>query len=267
MEPSDRLAPIVDELVRSLHRVVAEHQVTEPELRQALGFLGEVGAADEWVLLSDVLGISVAVDNNTYRQEGDETPGNVQGPFYRPGAPLAAAPVSLCRDDEPGDPCFVAGRVLAGGDHRPLEGALLDVWQTNQAGLYDHEDPDQPEWNLRRRFHAGAGGAYEFRTVVPGPYEIPKEGPVGRLLAAVGRHAWRPAHFHVKCSADGFRPLTTMIYLQGDPWLHDDTISSVKPGLVTELAEHDRPEELRARGLDRPFYTGAFDLVLKPDRG
>ena len=90
--------------------------------------------------------------------------------------------------------------------------------------------------------------------MVPGPYEIPKEGPVGRLLAAVGRHAWRPAHFHVKCSADGFRPLTTMIYLHGDPWLHDDTISSVKPGLVTELAKHDRPEELRARGLDRLLH-------------
>jgi catechol 1,2-dioxygenase len=267
VEASDRLVPIVDDLVRALHQVVEEHGVTEPELRQALQFLAEVGAADEWVLLSDVLGISVAVDNQTYRREGDETPANVQGPFYRPGAPLAAPPVSLCRDDEPGDPCFVAGRVLAAGDRRPLEGALLDVWQTNQAGLYDHEDPDQPEWNLRRRFHAGADGAYEFRTVVPGPYEIPKHGPVGRLLAAVGRHAWRPAHFHVKVGADGFRPLTTMIYLQGDPWLHDDTISSVKPGLVVELAKYDRPQELRARGLDRPFLTGAFDFLLKPDHG
>jgi protocatechuate 3,4-dioxygenase beta subunit len=263
VEASDRLVPIVDDLVRALHRAVAEHQVTEPEWRQALAFLSELGAADEWVLLSDVLGISVAVDNNTYRREGDETPSNVQGPFYRPGAPLASPPVTLCRDDEPGDPCFVAGRVLAAGDRRPLEGALLDIWQTNGAGLYDHEDPDQPEWNLRRRFHAGEGGGYEFRTVVPGPYEIPKDGPVGRLLAAVGRHAWRPAHFHVKVSADGFQPLTTMIYFQGDPWLHDDTISSVKPGLVIPLARHDRPDQLRARGLDRPFATGEFDFVLR----
>jgi catechol 1,2-dioxygenase len=188
VEASDRLVPIVDDLVRALHQVVEEHRVTEPELRQALQFLAEVGAADEWVLLSDVLGISVAVDNQTYRREGDETPANVQGPFYRPSAPLAAPPVSLCRDEEPGDPCFVAGRVLAAGDRRPLEGALLDVWQTNQAGLYDHEDPDQPEWNLRRRFHAGADGAYEFRTVVPGPYEIPQARPGG---PAAGRG--RPA--------------------------------------------------------------------------
>jgi protocatechuate 3,4-dioxygenase beta subunit len=154
--------------------------------------------------------------------------------------------------------------VLAAGDHRPLDGALLDIWQTNGVGLYDHEDPSQPEWNLRRRFHAGEGGGYEFRTVVPGAYEIPKHGPVGRLLAAVGRHAWRPAHFHVRVSADGFQPLTTMIYFEGDPWLHDDTISSVKPGLVIRLARHDQPEQLRARGLDRPFYTGAFDFVLRP---
>jgi protocatechuate 3,4-dioxygenase beta subunit len=169
VEAGGRLVPIVDDLARALHRAVAEHRVTEPEWRQALAFLTELGTADEWVLLSDVLGISVAVDNNTYRREGDETPSNVQGPFYRPDAPLVSPPVALCRDDEPGDPCFVAGRVLAAGDHRPLAGALLDVWQTNGAGLYDHEDPGQPEWNLRRRFHAGEDGSYEFRTVVPGP--------------------------------------------------------------------------------------------------
>jgi maleylacetate reductase len=120
VEPGGRLVPIVDDLVRALHRAVADHQVTEPEWGQALAFLSELGTADEWVLLSDVLGISVAVDNNTYRREGDETPSNVQGPFYRPGAPLVVPPVSLCRDDEPGDPCFVAGRVLGAGDHRPL---------------------------------------------------------------------------------------------------------------------------------------------------
>ncbi|HEV8372185.1 MAG TPA: dioxygenase [Actinomycetota bacterium] len=264
MEVNDRLVPITGDLVRALHRVVAEHQVTEAELHQALRFLAELGRADEWVLLSDVLGISVAVDGNSHRQEGQETPSNVQGPYYRPGAPLVSPPVVLCRDDEPGDVCFVAGRVLAAGDRRPLPGALLDVWQANQAGLYDHEDPSQPDWNLRRRFHAGRDGGYEFRTIVPAPYEIPKHGPVGRFLAAVGRHPWRPGHFHLKVTADGFQPLTTMIYFEGDPWLHDDTISSVKPGLVVRLAKRDQPEELRARGLDRPFYTAAFDFALLP---
>jgi protocatechuate 3,4-dioxygenase beta subunit len=151
VEADDRLVPIANDLVRALHRVVAEHQVTEAELHQALRFLAELGRADEWVLLSDVLGISVAVDGNTHRQEGQETPSNVQGPYYRPGAPLVSPPVVLCRDDEPGDVCFVAGRVLAAGDRRPLPGALLDVWQANQAGRYDQEDhppqslPEQKE--------------------------------------------------------------------------------------------------------------------------
>jgi catechol 1,2-dioxygenase len=152
--------------------------------------------------------------------------------------------------------------VRSGADGRPLGGALLDVWQTNQAGLYEHEDPEQPEWNLRRRFHADDQGRYEFRTVMPAAYQIPHSGPVGRFLAAMGRHPWRPAHLHLKVSAPGHQLLTTMVYFQGDPWLHDDTIFSVKPELTVATSGHDRPEELAARGLDQPFSTAAYDFAL-----
>jgi protocatechuate 3,4-dioxygenase beta subunit len=210
-----------------------------------------------------VLGISVAVDANTHHPNGQATASNVEGPFYRPGAPLASTPVTLCGDDEPGEVLFVSGQVRSAGGG-PLAEALLDVWQTNQRGLYEHEDPSQPDWNLRRRFHAGPDGRYEFRTVAPAAYQIPHSGPVGRFLAAVGRHPWRPAHLHVKVSAPGHRPLTTMLYLAGDPWLHDDTIFSVKPELVVPLRHHQRPEDLAARGLDRAFSTAAYDFALEP---
>ena len=257
-----RLHAIVERVLGDLHAAVRDLAVTEPELRQALAFLTEVGTAGEWQLFSDVLGISVAVDANTHRP-GAGTASNVEGPFYRPGAPVATPPVALCADDEPGEVLFVSGQVRSAADGRPLEGALLDVWQTNQAGLYEHEDPNQPDWNLRRRLHTGAGGRYEFRTVTPAAYQIPHSGPVGRFLAAVGRHPWRPAHLHLKVSAPGHAPLTTMLYLDGDPWLHDDTIFSVKPELIVAPTRHDHPDDLAARGLDRPFSTAAYDFVLE----
>ena len=134
MEADDRLVPITGDLVRALHRVVAEHQVTEAELHQALRFLAELGRADEWVLLSDVLGISVAVDGNTHRQQGQETPATCRATTIGRARRWSLTPVALCRDDEPGDVCFVSGRVLDVGNRRPLPGGLLDVWQANQVG-------------------------------------------------------------------------------------------------------------------------------------
>lgn len=258
-----RLHAIVDRLLGDLHATVRDLEITEQELRGALQFLSEVGAAGEWQLLSDVLGISVAVDANSHRPGAEATASNVEGPFYRPDAPLVGPPVTLCGDDEPGEVLFVSGQVRSAGGE-PLPGALLDVWQTNENGLYEHEDPSQPAWNLRRRFHAGDGGRYEFRTVAPAAYQIPHSGPVGRFLEAVGRHPWRPAHLHLKLSAPGHRPLTTMLYLDGDPWLDDDTIFSVKPSLIVALERHERPEELRARGVDRPFSTASYDFTLEP---
>jgi catechol 1,2-dioxygenase len=258
-----RLHAIVDRLLGDLHATVRDLEITEQELRGALGFLGEVGAAGEWQLLSDVLGISVAVDANSHHPGAGATASNVEGPFYRPDAPLVGPPVTLCGDDEPGEVLFISGQVRSAGGEL-LPGALLDVWQTNENGLYEHEDPSQPEWNLRRRFHVGDDGRYEFRTVAPAAYQIPHSGPVGRFLEAVGRHPWRPAHLHLKLSAPGHRPLTTMLYLDGDPWLDDDTIFSVKPGLIVALERHERPEELRSRGVDRPFSTASYDFTLEP---
>ena len=258
MDTDERLRLALDRVSAALREVVEELQVTEPELRAALAFLGEVGEAGQFPLLSDVLGVSVAVDDVTYGAQRQGTASSVEGPFYRPGAPLRA---QICRDDEPGDVCFVSGRVTDAATGAPLAGAWLDVWQAGAGGKYEHEDSTQPDWNLRGRLSTDDRGGYEFRTVVPPPYEIPP-GPVNRLLATVGRNRFRPAHFHVKLSCDGYQPRTTQLFFEGGEHLDDDTIGAVKAELTGRLEKHDDPDQLSRRGLDRPFFTYAYDFAL-----
>jgi catechol 1,2-dioxygenase len=148
-----------------------------------------------------------------------------------------------------------------------LGGAVLDVWQADDARLYSNQDEAKDAFHLRGRIRTGEDGRYMLRTVTPPPYEVPKDGPVGMLLASLGRHHFRPAHLHVKASADGHRDLTTMFFVAGDPWLHDDTIGAVKDSLVVDLARHARPSELTARGVDRPFATATFDIRLRASEG
>jgi protocatechuate 3,4-dioxygenase beta subunit len=260
MDADERLGPAIDRLSAALREVVEELGVTEPELRAALAFLGEVGRAGQLPLLSDVLGVSVAVDDVTYGAQRQGTASSVEGPFYRPGAPIRT---QICRDDEPGDVCFVSGRVTDATTGAPLAGAWLDVWQAGAGGKYEHEDPTQPDYNLRGRLATDDQGSYELRTVVPPPYEIPP-GPVNRLLATAGRNRFRPAHFHVKLSREGYQPRTTQLFFDGGEHLDDDTIGAVKPELTGRLEKHDDPGQLGRRGLDRPFFTYAYDFALVP---
>jgi hypothetical protein len=158
MDGDERLRLALDRVSAALREVVEELQVTESELRAALAFLGGVSQAGQLLLLSDVLGVSVAVDDVTYGAERQGTASSVEGPFYRPGAPMRT---QICRDDEPGDVCFVSGRVIDA-----TTGAPLDVWQAGGGGKYEHEDPEQPDYNLRGRLSTDDQGNYEFRTVV-----------------------------------------------------------------------------------------------------
>jgi protocatechuate 3,4-dioxygenase beta subunit len=256
-----KLITAMAKLVAAMHDTITECEIDDAEWRQAIAFLGEVHEAGEWFLLSDVLGVSVLVDQVTHGSEPVGTDHSVEGPFYRPDAPLRT---QIARDDEPGDVCFFSGQVVSSADGSPVGGALLDVWQAAANGRYEQEDPEQPDMNLRGRLYADDGGNFELRTILPPAYEIPKSGPVGRLLAALGRHAWRPAHFHLKLTADRFDPLTTMIFMAGDAWLDSDTIGAAKPSLTAKPERHDDPDELAARGLEQPFYTCRYDLALRP---
>jgi protocatechuate 3,4-dioxygenase beta subunit len=252
-----RSADAIERITGVLRALIVDMDLSQQEWMSALTFLNDVGKAGEFILLSDVLGLSVFVDQRAHPSDGSTTPSNVQGPFYLPDAPLLEAPYRLAGDREPGEPLVFAGRVSDADTGSVLAGALLDVWQADDGALYDVQTP-RAEPHLRGRFPAGDDGAFELLTIVPPPYEIPKDGPVGRLLEGLDRHAWRPAHLHLKVSHPGYEPLTTMVYFAGDPWLDSDTIGSVKGSLVVSL------ERLPAdHHCDRPYARCMFDVSLR----
>ena len=248
MTTNERLAEIVDAVTSALRDIIKVHHVTEEEWYGALKFLTEVGRENEFILLSDTMRLSVLVDELSHPDTGEVTASDVLGPFWRP-APLVENPATLVREEDPGERLVLSGVVrTAGGD--PVEGAELDFWQSNAEGLYDVQLPgDEPR--CRGRLRTAADGRYEVRTVVPPSYEVKKDGPVGRLLERLERHAWRPAHIHLKVDAAGCRPLTTMLFIEGDPWLGDDVIGADKPSLVVPLD--------RSGG---PPARATFDVVL-----
>ncbi|MDQ3941793.1 MAG: 6-chlorohydroxyquinol-1,2-dioxygenase, partial [Actinomycetota bacterium] len=226
----------------------------------------EVGRQDEFILLSDVTKTSVLVDAISHEGETDVTPSDVEGPLYREDPPWREKPVKIYEEYEGvenGDVLFVHGRVTS-ADGSPISGAVLDIWQTGPDGGYDIWDERQPDYNFRGRFGVDEDGSYEFQTMVPKPYTVPTDGPVGRLLEATGQHPWRPAHIHFKVEAEGHEPLITQVFFPDDPYLENDTIGAVKPALVRPLTRHEDEEEVARRGLNAPFYTCEFDITLKP---
>jgi protocatechuate 3,4-dioxygenase beta subunit len=262
----ERLGRILPEALRAIHEVIERHGVTEEEWMAVLGFLTEVGKQDEFVLLSDVTKTSVLVDAISHRGESGVTPSDVEGPLYREDPPWREKPVKIYEEYEGvenGDVLFVYGTVTS-SDGTPLSGATLDIWQTGPDGGYDLWDERQPDFNFRGRFGVDEDGGYEFQTMVPKPYTVPTNGPVGRFLEATGQHPWRPAHIHFKVGAEGHEPLITQVFFPDDPYLDNDTIGAVKTDLVRPLTRHEDEEELAQRGLDAPFYTCEFDIMLKP---
>ena len=210
-----RLRAVVGALVRHMHAFAREVELTPGEWESGIRFLTYTGQAcvgdrQEFILLSDALGLSILVDAMAHRKGDGATASSVMGPFYREGAPELAAGETIARQAV-GPPAVVTGRVLdvAGA---PIADALLDVWQTNGNGLYETQDADQPDMNLRGRFRTDADGRYRFRTVEPVSYPIPHDGPVGALLRGLGRHPFRPAHIHFIVSAAGFDTLVTKVF-------------------------------------------------------
>jgi len=262
----ERLERILPEALRAIHEVIERHGVTEEEWMAVLGFLTEVGKQDEFVLLSDVTKTSVLVDAISHSGESGVTPSDVEGPLYREDPPWREKPAKIYEEYEGvenGDVLFVYGTVTS-SDGTPLSGAILDIWQTGPDGGYDIWDERQPDYNFRGRFSVEEDGSYEFQTMVPRPYTVPTHGPVGRFLEATGQHPWRPAHIHFKVEAEGHEPLITQVFFPDDPYLDNDTIGAVKTDLVKPLSRHDDEDELVQRGLDAPFYTCQFEIMLKP---
>jgi protocatechuate 3,4-dioxygenase beta subunit len=264
---NERVAAVTADLVVALHEVLAHHHVTEEEWLAALAYLTEVGRHDEFVLLSDVTRTSVLIDALSHgTDDSDATASDVEGPLYRDDPPWRERPVRIYEDYEgmgEGDVLFVAGRVTS-ADGAPLPDAVIDVWQTGPDGGYDLWDPRQPAYNFRGRFGPDDSGGYEFQTMLPRPYTVPTDGPVGRYLEMVGQHPWRPAHIHFKVEAPGHQRLVTQLFFPDDPYLDNDTIGAVKPALVRPVSRHEDAPALTERGLSQPFCTVAFDIRLRP---
>ena len=259
-----RLAAITAKLTHSLHEVVQEFQVTEEELFKALDCLTEIGKKNQFILLSDVLGISVAVDEITHGAEhhGIETENSVLGPLYREGASIMTTPANICPEYSNGDTLVLTGQVISADDNKPIPFAEVDVWQANEKGYYENEDADQPDYNLRGIVQCDREGRFEIQTIVPAPYEIARTGPVGDLLKAIGRHSWRPAHIHFKVSTEGFKPVTTQLFIPDDQWIESDSIGAVKESLILKFEECHDEKEMLSRGLTKSFYKSNYNIIL-----
>lgn len=254
-----RLATVMESLVRHLHDFVKDVGLTQEEWEYAIGFLtrtGQIcsGERQEFILLSDVLGVSMLVDAINNRRPEGATENTVFGPFHVDGAPIRQMGDTISLDGK-GESCLFEGRVLD-RDGNPVEGATVDVWSDNADGYYDVQQPDiQPKWNNRGRFVTGPDGRYAFRGIKPVSYPIPDDGPVGQMLGHLGRHPYRPAHMHYLVTAPGYQWLVTHTFVGGDEYLTSDAVFGVKDTLV---APYERLED------GDTLWRSPFDFVLVP---
>jgi catechol 1,2-dioxygenase len=231
-----RLREILELVVSHVHAIVREAKITHDEWRQAIDFLTRAGkmcseSRQEFILLSDILGISMLVDAIDHVGGPGISESTVLGPFYAGQQRELAAGESILLREEEGDPLEMRGHVTDSLG-RPIANSLVEVWQTAPNQLYDVQDENQPSGHLRASFRTDAAGTYRFRTIMPVSYPIPNDGPAGQLLAAMGRHPFRPAHIHFMISAPRYRTLVTHLFLDGDEYLGSDAVFGVKPSLI-----------------------------------
>jgi len=264
-----RLRQLMEALVRHLHAFAREVRLTEGEWSNGIEFLTRTGhitddRRQEFILLSDVLGVSmqtVAVNNQAY---GDATEATVFGPFFVENSPEIPSGGDLAFGAA-GEPCWVEGTVTD-STGKPVPGARIEVWEADEDGFYDTQYGDE-RTAARAHLFTGVDGGYRFWALTPTPYPIPHDGPVGELLAATGRSPMRASHLHFMVSAPGLRTLVTHIFVQGDELLDHDAVFGVKESLVKEF-RRQRPDSPAPDGRDlagRAWSRVAFDIVLAPD--
>ena len=264
-----RLKNIMQSLVKHVHAFLKEVQLQESEWWKGIEFLTQTGhmcsdRRQEFILLSDTLGVSMLTDLMSNRKPAGSTESTVFGPFHRADAPERQFGDSIVGADRNGTIAYVSGLVMDLHGN-PIPGAELDVWQAAADGLYDVQDPSLNEINMRGKFRADQDGRYLVKTTRPVAYQIPADGPVGEMLRATNRHAWRPAHVHFVVSAPGYSPVTTHVFDSADKYLDEDAVFGVKNSLIAEFKEHKtRDEAARKFGAEPPFYTCEFDFVLAP---
>jgi catechol 1,2-dioxygenase len=254
--PDPRLREVMEAAIRHLHAFAREVNLQRDEWMAGIQFLTATGqicsdTRQEFILMSDTLGVSTLVEMLSYSASDGTTENTVLGPFYAAGSPDRANGESMLLDDDGGDRVVVRGTVTD-ADGKPVAGAVLDCWQSNTAGFYAVQKLDgQQEFNLRGIYHSDTDGNYEIRSVRPGPYPIPHDGPVGALLKSNNRGWMRPGHLHVWMKAPGFKELITHIFDNTSPHLHDDAVFGVRDSLIVDFQPDEQGE-----------LATTFDFVL-----
>jgi len=264
---AERLRTLVQALTRHLHAFATEVGLTQGEWEEGIRILTETGhitddRRQEFILWSDTLGLSMLVDALANPLPSGATESTVLGPFYVPGSPLRPYGASIA-EEVAGAPAWIHGKVLD-LDGGPIPGAELDVWQNGDDRLYAVQNAEAPEDHLRGRFTTRDDGSYAFLAVRPVPYTIPDDGPVGRMLAATGRHPWRPAHVHMIVRAPGYRTLATHIFDRESEYLDSDAVFAVKPSLLREFVRRPADDPERPDGVEGEWFSVENTLVLAP---
>jgi hydroxyquinol 1,2-dioxygenase len=251
-----RFTTVMTSLVRHLHAFASEVELTEAEWFAGIDFLTRVGhmtdeKRQEFILLSDVLGLSMLVVGINNRRPAAATDSTVFGPFFVEGSPEFANGDDLA-NGAPGEPCDVSGRVVD-LEGKPVPGALIEVWQADEDGFYDVQYSDLQQPRGRGHLRSDADGRFWFQTVKPEAYPIPDDGPVGELLRAGGRGPMRPAHIHFKIDAEGYQTLITHVFAEGDEHLDSDAVFGVRENLIGEFRRGDDGR-----------WRMTYDFVLAP---
>ena len=265
---SPRAKEVLQAAVRHLHAFAVEVNLTTNELinlAEILTAAGQISNASrhEFLLMSDLMGLTMVVDYHNNQKPDNAFESSVLGPFYREDAPWIQMGGDICRQPGSGVPTLVSGRVLS-TNGSPVRGAILDIWQVPENGMYENTDPGQVEFNCRGRLRAAEDGSYRFWTVKPVPYQIPKDGPAGIILDAGQRHNMRAAHIHVILEAPGFEKVISELFVAGDPYIGSDAVFGVKDSLIVDFVRHESEEDSTRYGRKPPFYTAEYDFVLVP---
>ncbi|MHA6615987.1 dioxygenase family protein [Pseudonocardia sp. DLS-67] len=262
-----RFREIIQALVRHLHDFAREVRLTEAEFDAAITTVTRLGqlttpSHNEVRLMAGSLGLSTLVSLMNNGTDDKPTSANLLGPFWRKGSPTMTNGDSIVRSPTPGPPLFFTGRVVDTGG-AAVAGAEVDVWHAAPSGLYENQDPEQAEWNLRGTFHTDTDGVFSFRSVKPSGYPVPMGGPVGELLTALQRHPFRPAHLHALIYKPGFKTIASQLYSHDDPMLETDAQFGVVQALVGTYVRHEN-EPAPDPGVAEPWYSLEYTFVVEP---
>ncbi|MCY3635978.1 MAG: catechol 1,2-dioxygenase [bacterium] len=262
-EQNDRVTKVAVDIIDTIKDRLAANDVNHQEFMAAVQFMGKLAGSGEMPLFMMVF-FEAAVERITFDHKPG-TKGAVQGPYFKEHSKIDPPYRLPMREDEPGDPIIFSGKITD-LDGNPLAGVSVDTWHSGNDGTYSGFNPVPPENNLRGIMETDENGEFRFASIRPAPYQIPHAGPTGQFLLMIGRHAWRPAHFHFKLNKEGYDPLTTQIYFEGDEIIEGqgDIVGGVKDELIISIGEGSDPEIASTYGVPVPYQTAEYSWRLRP---